>query len=149
MVHGRNEYAALRELQVFWDALAQPAVIPETMYSGAIARLMQLIALSRLVLQIDSALSTEGQQFRLLQWFCFHGWKELGLRPNDIADCQKPYFKKNPSNNISFIEAVIYASRLELQNRFNLLTVSGQTDYNQVTRSRHTRNHLKFTFAAS
>ena len=67
----------------------------------------------------------------MLQWFCFHGWKELGLCPNDIADGQKPYFKKNPSNNISFIEAVIYASRLELQNRFSLLTVSGQTAYNQ------------------
>jgi glycosyltransferase involved in cell wall biosynthesis len=131
VVHGSKEYAALRELQVFWDALAQPAIIPATLYSGAITRLMQLIALSRLDLHIDSALSTEGQQFRLLQWFCFHGWKELGLRPNDIADCQKPYFEKNPSNNISFIEAVIYASRLELQNRFNLLTVSGQTDYNQ------------------
>jgi len=64
VVHGRNEYAALRELQVFWDALAQPAVIPETFYSGAITRLMQLVGLSRLDLQIDSALATEKQQFK-------------------------------------------------------------------------------------
>ncbi len=131
VVHGRNEYAGLRELKVFWDALAQPAVIPETLYSGAITRLMQLVALSRLDLQIDASLETEEQQLKLLQWFCFHGWQEVGLRPEDITDSQKPFFEKNPSNNISFIDALIYASRSELQNRFNLTTVSGQADYNQ------------------
>ncbi len=128
--HGRNEYAALRELQVFWDALAQPADIPQTLYSGAITRLMQLAAIFRLDLQIDSALTTENQQLELLQWFCFYGWKELGLTPKDIANCQKPYFVKNPVNNISFIDAVIYASRLDLQNQFNLTTDTGQFDYN-------------------
>lgn len=40
-VHGRQEYRALHELNVFWQAVAQPTDIATTQYSGAITRLMQ------------------------------------------------------------------------------------------------------------
>ncbi|MEY3759868.1 MAG: hypothetical protein RIR39_1359 [Pseudomonadota bacterium] len=131
VVHGRKEYAALRELQPFWKALAQPADIPLTRYSGAITRLMVLVMMARMDLQIDQMLTTEAQQIALLQWFCMHGWKELDLCPEDIAECQKPFFEKKLSNGFTFIEVLIYAARPDLQSYFNIQTLQGQSDYGQ------------------
>lgn len=131
VVHGRKEYVALRELKSFWQALAQPAEIPATNYSGAITRLMVLVVMSRLDLQIDKMLTTEEQQLSLLQWFCLHGWKELNLCPEDIADCQRAFFENKLSNGFTFIEALVYASCPDLQSQFNLETRQGQSEYCQ------------------
>jgi glycosyltransferase involved in cell wall biosynthesis len=129
VVHGRNEYAALRELQVFWDALAQPADIATTAYSGAITRLMHLVALSRSDLKIDYKLATEAEQIALLRWYCLHGWIETGLAPEDLADCQKALFETKLVNNFSFIEQFIYDTRYDLKDHYNLDTSQGQTDF--------------------
>jgi len=131
VVHGRKEYAALRELHVFWEALAQPADIPTTDYSGAITRLMVLAVLSRLELQLDQMLITEEQQLTLLQWFCLHGWKELALCPEAIADCQRAFFERKLSNGFTFIEVIVYSSRPDLQSQFNLETDQGRSEYSQ------------------
>ena len=85
-VHGRREYRALSELNVFWQALAQPADIASTAYSGVITRLMQLLALSRSDLQIDYKLATEDEQIAFLRWYCLHGWLETGLGACRIID---------------------------------------------------------------
>ena len=131
IVHGRNEYRALRELNVFWQALAQPADIAATAYSGAITRLMQLVALSRSDLKIDYKLATEDEQIALLRWFCLHGWKETDLTIEDLADCQKALFDTKLANNFRFIELFIYAMRLDLQNEFKLDSQQSQSDYRQ------------------
>lgn len=122
VVHGRHEYKALTELKFFWQALAQPADIATTPYSGAITRLMQLVALSRSDLQIDYKLATEAQQIALLRWYCLHGWIELGLAPEDLADCQKALFATKLANNFSVIEQFIYDTRYDLKDHYNLDT---------------------------
>lgn len=129
VVHGRKEYAALREMEAFWQALAQPAHIPVTPYSGAITRLMVLIVVARPDLQIDQSLTTEAQQLALLKWYCLHGWKEMKLCPKDIADCQRTFFEKKLSSGFTFVETLIYLARPDLQSHFDLGTTQGKSDY--------------------
>ncbi|MGZ5014428.1 MAG: glycosyltransferase [Methylobacter sp.] len=130
VVHGRKEYSALSEFRPFWNVLAQPADITVTRYSVAITRLMALVVTARLDLQIDQKLTTETQQFALLQWFCLHGWKELDLCATDIADEQRKFFEKKLPTGFTFIETLIYESRPDLQSLFNLKTLQGQSEYN-------------------
>lgn len=131
VVHGRKEYVALCELQDFWEALAQPAVIPVTAYSSVITRRMVLLVIARQDLQIDHTLTTEAQQLALLQWYCLHGWQEMDLCPKDIEDYQRVVFEKKLPNGFTFIETLIYQARPDLQNQFYLDTTEGQSDYRQ------------------
>ncbi len=131
VVHGRKEYIGLQELTVFWQNLAQPAVITVTPYSAGITRLMQLVALSRADVQLDYHLNTETKQIALLSWFCLHGWKELHLTADDISSSQKALFESTLANGFKFIEVFIYAVRADLQSEFNLETKQGQLDYRQ------------------
>ena len=128
-VHGRREYRALSELNVFWQALAQPADIASTAYSGVITRLMQLLALSRSDLQIDYKLATEDEQIAFLRWYCLHGWLETGLAAEDVTDCQKALFDTQLVNSFSFIEQFIHDMRHDLQVHYNLDTHQGQIDF--------------------
>ena len=128
-VHGRPEYRALSELNVFWQALAQPADIASTAYSGVITRLMQLLALSRSDLQIDYKLATEDEQIAFLRWYCLHGWLETGLAAEDVTDCQKALFDTQLVNSFSFIEQFIHGMRHDLQVHYNLDTHQGQIDF--------------------
>ena len=128
-VHGRHEYRALNQLNVFWQALVQPADIATTPYSGAITRLMQLVALSRSDLKIDYKLATKAEQVALLRWYCLHGWIEIGLAPEDLGDCQSALFETKLVNNFSFIEQFIHDTRHDLKDHYNLDTSKGQKDF--------------------
>jgi glycosyltransferase involved in cell wall biosynthesis len=130
VVHGRREYRALEELDVFWKILSMPADIPKTEWSEGISRFLYLAIAAREDLGIDPELHTEGQQKAALFWFFFSGgWRELGLSSRDIPVWQKRFWLDAEDICESRFAGFIYAQRFDLQQAFNLDTDYGKQGF--------------------
>lgn len=127
VVHGRREYAALREFTPFWESLSQPADIPATHWSGGISRFMQLITAGWLDLGIDPALATEKSQFALLRWFWFSGgYRDLLSVGTDIPVWQKRFLLDQPNLADTRLAQLFYACRPDLQRGYPVSTPAGR-----------------------
>lgn len=131
VVHGQNEYAALRELQPFWNQLSQPACVPSSRWSGGISRLLQLIVIGRPDLGIDSGLADPESQEQALSWYFLKGGHvETRLVPVQGA-WQRVYFLGTSSiAKSNFVELAI-RSRDDLRAAFDLHTEEGQRGIEQ------------------
>lgn len=129
-VHGSREYVALRELQPFWDHLAQPADLPATRWSGGISRLMLLVARNRPDLAPPFPLNSEQHQFALLSWFWIGGgYQEVGLAFEQIAPWQKAFLLSRDEKGISRLNYLILGTRPDLQAQFDLETVQSRESF--------------------
>lgn len=130
VVHGRKEYRALKDLDVFWKFLSMPADIPKTEWSVGISRFLYLAMAEREDIGIDPELKTPDQQKEALFWFFFSGgWRELGLSYRDIPVWQKRFWLNTDDICESRFAGFIYDQRPDLQQAFNLDTDSGKQGF--------------------
>ena len=126
VVHGQHEYAALRELQPFWNQLSQPACVPSTRWSGGISRLLQLIVLGRPDLGIDSGLADPESQEQALSWYFLKGGHLETTVVLNQGTWQRGYFLGSSSiARSNFVELAI-RTREDLRSAFDLQTEEGQ-----------------------
>lgn len=126
VVHGQHEYAALRELQPFWNQLSQPACVPSTQWSGGISRLLQLIVLGRPDLGIDSGLTDPESQEQALSWYFLKGGYLETTVVLKQGTWQRGYFLGSSSiARSNFVELAI-RTRDDLRSAFDLETEEGQ-----------------------
>lgn len=119
VLHGRREYAAVRELQSFWDELAMPADIPPTPWSPAISRLMQLVILARPDLGIPPALDDQAAQQCLVSWFFVaNGMQECGFGREHLSAAQLATLLGQNALEESKFAGLVWASREDLQQNF-------------------------------
>ena len=126
VVHGQHEYAALRELQPFWNQLSQPACVSSTRWSGGISRLLQLIVLGRPDLGIDSCLADPESQEQALSWYFLKGGHLETTQVPARGTWQRAYFLGTSSiAKSNFVELAI-RTREDLRSGFDLETEDGQ-----------------------
>ncbi|MGZ8969766.1 MAG: glycosyltransferase family 4 protein [Telluria sp.] len=119
VVHGRNEYAALRESELFWESLARPAY-RQTSGNGAANALSWLIVLcahERTDLGFD--LSTTIGRKKLLVWYLAHGAAEIG---SAVLEGWQIAYLSSPSSTLGLnrLQQLIYEMREDVQNAFPL-----------------------------
>lgn len=132
VMHGRREYKALHELKEFWNDLSKRACVRPTQWSMGITRRLQLAIESRTDLGIDSKLESEEEQRRALAWYWLQGGlKELGVTELDISSHEKVFWLDSCELRSSRFASLIYESRPDLQDLFNLNTSQGQFLYDQ------------------
>lgn len=130
VVHGRNEYAALRQLTPFWKTLSQPAKLPHSEWSSGISRLLQLAIIERRDLGIDPELKSAEAQRDALNWFlCSSGWKELGLDEQDIPGWQRRFLLDDTDTPYSRFARLVFENRPDLQAAFRLDSTEGRTGF--------------------
>ena len=129
VVHGRAEYASIRDLAPLWRELAQPAKVRETPWSGGISRFMVLVARARPDLTVDPALDTERGQYTLQSWFWLHGVRELGVGHDDIPEWQRRFLAGHLAYGLSRYQFYVYAAHGALRRAFELSTPEGQRGF--------------------
>jgi glycosyltransferase involved in cell wall biosynthesis len=126
VVHGQHEYAALRELQPFWNQLSQPACLPSTRWSDGISRLLQLIVLGRPDLGIDSYLADPESQEQALSWYFLKGGHLETTKVPTRGTWQRAYFLGTSSIAKSNFVELAMRTRDDLRSAFDLQTEEGQ-----------------------
>jgi glycosyltransferase involved in cell wall biosynthesis len=87
VVHGRKEYQALKDLEVFWNQVSMPADIPETEWSGGISQLLFLAVAERPDLQKAFNLDTAAGRQGFSHWLGHHAPRETFL---DLLQAPNP-----------------------------------------------------------
>lgn len=132
VVHGQFEYKALLETHTFWNELLIPAVLHDTEWSQGISRLIQLVIRGRADLMIEPNLATSEAQEDALAWmYAKGGWKELGVIAEKIPTWQRSFLIGSSNLIHSPLSKIIYNSRKDLQDSFDLDTPHGVKNYNQ------------------
>ena len=132
VVHGQHEYAALRELQPFWNQLAQPAVLQSTAWSGGISRRLQLILLGRPDLPIDHELGDAHAQEQALAWYFIKGGhQDAGDDAQASPAWQRAFFIDTPNLAHSNFAKLLIRSRDDIKAAFDLQTDQGQRELTQ------------------
>lgn len=130
VVHGRQEYRALASQTSFWSALSRPARVKPSEWSGGISRLLLLAIRARPDLGIDPELDSAAAQQAALAWlWCSSGWKELGVRPEDVPAWQRQFLIDEKTLPDSRFARLIYQLRPDLQVAFDLGTAEGRTGF--------------------
>lgn len=142
VVHGRREYAALRELHSLWNELCEPAQIKLTKWSSGISKLLHLIALTRKDLASISQLDSEQSQCELLVWFCNYGRRELGLDSELMPSWQRDFLNGTTSVGLQVWQWLVYVARPELRAQFDLRTPIGIQNLRQEFQSDHYKNEF-------
>ncbi len=137
VVHGRHEYAALRQLTPFWQTLAQPARLPHSEWSGGISRYLHLVIHGRSDLGIDPTLRTAQAQRDALHWFFGSGgWQDLAVSDQDIPAWQRRFLLDTPKLLHSRFARLLFTVRPDLQAIFQLQTSAGRRGFdNWLTRN--------------
>lgn len=126
VLHGRREYAALRQLTPFWKTLSQPASVPYSEWSGGISRFLQLVIHGRSDLGIDSELKTSDAQRDALYWFFGSGgWQDLAVSGQDIPGWQRRFLLDQPDLLKSRFARLLSEKRPDLQAIFRQDTAAG------------------------
>lgn len=124
IVHGRNEYVALRQAAPFWHALRQPTqfagrALPNTDPGHAISVLMQVLVLARPDLQVD--LATRAGRQKLLLWYLLHGRVELGFGDAPLENWQTAYlFSPSATAGLNCLQELVHRERADVQKIFPL-----------------------------
>lgn len=127
---GSREYAALRELEVFWAELSGRASLPTTPWSGGVSRLIRALILRRDDLGIATDLEDEQSQRAALAWFFFGGgFRELAPECLDIPFWQKAFLLDAAAIEDTRFARLLHATRGDLQQAFDLTTAPGRTGY--------------------
>jgi len=116
LLHGRNEYAALRQFEPFRQKLCEPASVPQSEWSGGISRLVHLAIIGRRDLGIDPELKSPNAQRDALFWFfgC-SGWRELAVSDEDIPAWQRRFLLDDPDLSRSRFARLLVEKRPDLQ----------------------------------
>jgi len=130
LVHGRNEYAALRQFEPFRQKLCEPASVPQSEWSGGISRLVHLAIIGRRDLGIDPELKSPDAQRDALFWFfgC-SGWLELAISDQDIPAWQKRFLINSDALEETRFAHLLYLMRSDLRAAFDLHTDDGRQGY--------------------
>lgn len=127
VVHGRNEYTGLHQLEPFRQKLSEPAVLPQSDWSGGISRLVHLAVIGRRDLEIDPDLKTADAQRDALYWFFgSSGWLELAVRDQDIPAWQRRFLLNTPDLPRSRFARLLVEKRPDLQAVLNLQPPNGR-----------------------
>ena len=142
VVHGRNEYAALRQLEAFRKKLSEPAVLPQSDWSGGVSRLIHLAVIGRRDLDIDPGLKSADAQRDALYWFFGStGWLELAVSNQDIPAWQRRFLLNAPDLPRSRFARLMVEKRPDLQALLNLKSPNARAVFNNWL----TRNAMEET----
>lgn len=129
---GSREYAALRELEVFWAELSARASLPATVWSDGVSRLILALVQRRDDLGIATDLADEQSQRAALAWFFFGGgFRELAPECLEIPFWQKTFLLDAAAIEDTRFARLLHATRSDLQQAFDLTTAPGRTGYRQ------------------
>lgn len=127
---GSREYAALRELEVFWAELSGPAPLPPSRWSGGLSRLILALIQLRTDLGLAPGLADEREQRSALAWFFFGGgFRELTPECLEIPFWQKTFLLDAATIEDTRFARLLHGTRGDLQQAFDLATEPGRLGY--------------------